>query len=160
MCTTNLSAEEAPAPNANPNSAYFSPAVRASLKTVTFQAAANLSDTLIFGMLTGADTHTSLAFLFANTASAMAVYFPYELAWNTFGPDPEDTNADTLMLKTGAYQAITGVRNLALSYAFSGEVLSSAAFVVGVVLVDSVIYAANEVAWDIISPRASTPQPK
>lgn len=131
----------------------FSSTTRASLKTVTFQAAANLSDTLIFSVLVGADATTNIAFLFANTASAMVVYFPYELAWDFLGPSTKDTTTHVIAVKTGFYQAITGVRNLALSYSFSGSLLPSTTFVLSTIAVDSVIYAANEYIWDIISPR-------
>jgi hypothetical protein len=131
----------------------FSYATRASLKTITFQAAANLSDTLIFSTLVGLDTTSSVAFLFANTASAMAVYFPYELTWDFFGPSIENTTTSTIAIKTGFYQAITSARNLALSYSFSGSLLPSASFVIAAMAIDSIIYVANEYTWDIISPR-------
>jgi len=131
----------------------FSSATRASLKTVTFQAAANLSDTLIFSFLIGTDATTSVAFLFANTASAMAIYFPYELAWDFFGPPSKEMTTNIIAIKTGFYQTITGARNLALSYAFSGSLLPSATFVVTAIAIDSVIYATNEYVWDNISPR-------
>lgn len=142
---------------ANATINHLAPTTRASLKTITFQATANLSDTLIFGLLTGADAMTGMAFLVANTASAMAVYFPYELGWNYLGPPPEATTTDTIVTKTAGYQAITGIRNLVLSYAFSGTLASSATFVIAVIAVDSVIYMANEYVWDWISPRAVTP---
>ena len=126
---------------------------RATLKTITFQTAANLSDTLVFGAIVGANTTTSIAFLAANTVSAVAVYFPYELTWNTFGPPTETTTVETIALKTSIYQGITGVRNLALSYAFSGSLLPSASFVGAAIVVDAIIYVANEYVWDRYSPR-------
>jgi hypothetical protein len=129
------------------------PATRASLKTVTFQTAANLSDVLVFGALVGATATTSVLFLIVNTASATAVYFPYELAWSIFGPAPAETSGRTIVVKTTGYQVITSIRNLALSYAFSGALLSSAGFMAAAIAIDSVIYAANEYAWDVFSPR-------
>ncbi len=128
----------------------LSPTERATLKTITFQTAANLSDTLVFGALVGASANTSVAFLLANTASAVAVYFPYELAWSTLGPPTSTT--ETIAIKTALYQAITSVRNLALGYAFSGAWLPSAAFVGAAMVVDSAIYVANEYLWDIYRP--------
>lgn len=131
----------------------FSSVTRASLKTVTFQAAANLSDTLIFSILIGTDATTNIAFLFANTATAMAVYFPYELIWDVFGPPSRETTTGLIAIKNGFYQTITGARNLTLSYAFSGSLLPSTTFVITAIAIDSVIYATNEYIWDNISPR-------
>jgi len=146
---------------ATDNTKHLSSTTRASLKTVTFQTAANLMDTVIFGFLMGADATTSVAFLAANTASAMVAYFPYEIAWDYFGPPPEATTTKTIATKTAGYQVVTGLRNLALSYAFSGTIWSSMAFVVAVIVVDAGIYIANEYIWDWISPRApSTALPK
>jgi hypothetical protein len=143
------------APSSNDTLSGLSPPKRAAFKTVTFQTAANLSDTLVFGTIVGATTTTSILFLVANTASAMAVYFPYELAWDVFGPTSEVTTAKTIAVKTTAYQAITSVRNLALSYLFSGALLPSVGFVAAAIAVDAVIYVANDYAWDMFSPRAS-----
>lgn len=131
----------------------FSYITRTSLKTVTFQAAANLSDTLIFSLLASTDAHTNIAFLFANTATAMAVYFPYELMWDIFGPPTSATTTTLIAIKTGFYQTITSARNLALSYAFSGALLPSISFAISAIAIDSIIYAANEYVWDNISPR-------
>lgn len=126
---------------------------RATFKTVTFQTAANLSDALIFGTFVGASTTTSALFFFANTASAMAVYFPYELIWNALSPAPETATENIIAIKTATYQFISGIRNLALSYAFSGTLWASAGFTTTAIAVDSLIYVANEYFWDILSPR-------
>jgi hypothetical protein len=78
------------------------------------------------------------------------------LVWDYLGPPPEAITTDTIVTKTAGYQAITGVRNLLLSYTFSGALLSSATFVVAVIAVDSAIYMANEYIWAWISPRSSS----
>ncbi len=135
------------------NTSGLSSTGRATLKTISFQTAANLSDTIVFGALVGASTQTSIAFLAVNTVSAVAVYFPYELAWNAYGPPPEATTAATVAEKTAIYQAITGVRNLALGYAFSGALLPSASFVVAAFVIDAAVYVANEYVWDVYGPR-------
>jgi len=156
LVTRPVGAQQAPTLSEPPSD--LSPTTRASFKTATFQTAANLSDVLVFGALVGATATTSMVFLVANTASAIVVYFPYELAWDTLGPPPETTTTQTVAAKTAGYQAITGVRNLALSYAFSGVLLSSATFMAAAIAVDAVIYVLNEYAWDIFRPRVSPAQ--
>jgi len=123
------------------------------MKTMTFQISANLADTLIFGEITGADPTTNALFLIANSSSAVAVYFPYELAWDYYGPPPKLTTVQTLTVKTTLYQLITVVRNLALSYIFSGELLSSVGFAIAAIAVDTTLYLANEHLWDFMVPR-------
>ncbi|CAK0763128.1 DUF2061 domain-containing protein [Gammaproteobacteria bacterium] len=160
LLVTPLVAQPAGSENLTPTHDTFSglPSTeRAVFKTASFQTAANLSDTLVFGAIIGATATTGALFLLANTASAVAVYFPYELAWDTFGPPQEATTGKTIAVKTAVYQVITGVRNLGLSYAFSGALLPSTSFVVAAMVVDAVIYVANEYAWDVLSPRTSSP---
>ncbi|CAK0754099.1 membrane hypothetical protein [Gammaproteobacteria bacterium] len=137
----------------NEESHRLSSMERSTFKTVTFQTTANLADALIFGSIVGATATTSALFFLANTASGMAVYFPYELTWNVFGPSQETTTEKTIAIKTVSYQIISGIRNLALSYAFSGALWASAGFMTAAIAVDSVIYVANEYLWDILSPR-------
>lgn len=127
---------------------------RAAYKTLTFQTAANLADAALFAVISGTGAGTGAIFLATNTASAAALYYPYELAWTTFGPAPSDTTAETLAVKTVGYQTLTSARNVALSYAFTGALLPSVGFAVTAFAMDSVIYATNEVAWDVFRPRA------
>lgn len=135
-------ADEAPLPST----------LRASLKTIAFQTAANLSDTFIFGAITGISATTGVAFFIANYASALVAYFPYELAWDALGPSQDEITGVTYAVKATGYQAVTALRNLGLSYVFTGAV--STAFVGMVLFVDAGIYIFNEYAWDILSPRA------
>lgn len=128
---------------------HWSSAERASLKTLSFQGAANIADSLIFGGITGADAPTSVLFFIANSASASAVYFPYELAWDNYGP--QEITANNLMVKTSIYQIITTMRNLALSYAFSGTLLSSLDFTVAAIALDTTLYVTNEYLWAFFS---------
>lgn len=131
---------------------------RAGYKTLTFQTAANLADALLFAAISGTGAGTGAVFLVANTATAAMLYYPYELAWTGFGPPPAATDAGTVAVKTVGYQVLTSARNLALSYAFTGALLPSAGFAAAAFVIDSGIYAGNEVAWDLFRPRAD-PQP-
>lgn len=126
---------------------------RAAYKTLTFQTAANLADAALFGVIFTTGAGTGAVFLVANTATAAALYYPYELAWDAYGPPPDAGTAQTLAAKTLGYQVLTSARNLALSYAFSGSLLPSLGFVAGAFAVDTVIYAANDLAWDAFRPR-------
>lgn len=126
---------------------------RAAYKTLTFQAVANLADAVLFATVFGAGAGVGAAFLVANTTTAAALYYPYELAWDEFGPAPAATTPQTVTAKAVGYQTLTAGRNLALSYAFSGALLPSAGFVVIAFAVDSVVYIANDVAWDAFRPR-------
>lgn len=130
---------------------------RAGYKTLTFQTAANLADALLFAAISGTGAGTGAVFLVANTASAAMLYYPYELTWSGFGPAPEATDARTIAVKTVGYQVLTSARNLALSYAFTGALLPSAGFAAAAFVIDSGIYAGNEVAWDLFRPRAGPP---
>lgn len=132
---------------------------RAGYKTLTFQTAANLADALLFAAISGTGAGTGAVFLVANTASAAALYYPYELAWTGFGPPPAATDAGTVAVKTVGYQVLTSARNLALSYAFTGALLPSAGFAAAAFAIDSVIYAGNEVGWDMLRPRADPQAP-
>lgn len=140
--------------NEENSSSRLSSTERATYKTITFQSAANISDTLIFGTIVGTTATTGALFFVANTASAMMLYFPYELAWDKFGPSPETTTEKTIAIKTTVYQAITAVRNLALGYVFSGALRESVGFMSATIAIDSLIYVANEYIWDIFSPRS------
>lgn len=127
---------------------------RAAYKTLTFQTAANLADAALFAVIFGTGAGTGAVFLVANTATAAALYFPYEMAWTEFGPGPSATTAETLAVKIVGYQLLTSARNLALSYAFTGALLPSAGFAAAAFVMDSAIYAGNEVGWDAFRPRA------
>ncbi len=126
---------------------------RAAYKTLTFQTVANLADVALFGAIFEAGAGTSAIFLVANTATAAMLYYPYELAWDRFGPPPSQTTPDTLATKAVSYQVLTGARNLALSYVFTGSLLPSVGFAAAAFAIDTVIYATNDVAWDTFRPR-------
>ncbi len=126
---------------------------RAAYKTLTFQTVANLADAALFAAISGTGAGTGAVFLAANTASAAALYYPYELAWDVFGPTPDASGPRTLAAKTVGYQVLTSARNVALSYAFTGALLPSAGFAAAAFALDSAIYAGNELAWDAFRPR-------
>lgn len=129
---------------------------RAAYKTLTFQAAANLADTMLFAVISGTGAGTGAVFLAANTATAAALYYPYELAWGRLGPAPLETTPPVIAAKAVGYQVLTAGRNLALSYAFTGALLPSAGFVAAAFAIDGVLYVANDLAWDAFRPRAGS----
>lgn len=129
---------------------------RAFYKTLTFQTAANLADSVLFAVVSGTGAGTGAVFLAANTVTAAALYYPYELAWGHLGPAPADTTSAAIAGKAVGYQALTAGRNLALSYAFTGALLPSAGFVAAAFAVDGLIYVANDLAWDAFRPRAGS----
>ena len=110
---------------------------RAAYKTLTFQTAANLADVALFAAISGTGVGAGVVFLAANTASAAVLYYPYELAWDRFGPAPSDSTPQTLAGKTIGYQMLTSARNVALSYAFTGALLPSAGFAAAAFAIDS-----------------------
>lgn len=126
---------------------------RAAYKTLTFQTVANLADMALFGAIFEAGAGTSAIFLAANTTTAAMLYYPYEMAWDAFGPPPSATTAETIAAKAVGYQVLTGARNLALSYAFTGALLPSFGFAITAFAMDTAIYAGNDVAWDHFRPR-------
>ena len=129
---------------------------RAAYKTLTFQTAANLADAVLFAAIAGAGAGTGAAFLVANTVTAAALYYPYELAWERLGPAPADTAAQTVAVKAVGYQVLTAGRDLAVSYAFTGALLPSAGFVAAAFAVDGVVYVVNDLAWDAFRPRTGS----
>ena len=147
------SAAAAAGPTATADPAPLPAWERAAYKTLTFQTAANLADAALFSLIFGAGVGTGAAFLVANTGTAAALYYPYELAWTALGPPPAATTAETVAVKAVGYQVLTSARNLALTYAFTGALLPSAGFVAVAFAVDTVVYVANDVAWDVFSPR-------
>lgn len=141
--------------------APLSPEERAFYKTLSFQTVANLADVALFSFIVGNGAGASALFLAANTVSAAALYYPYEVAWDVLGPPPvadgPTAAADrtkTLAIKTAGYQILTTARNVALSYAFTGAILPSIGFATAAFAMDTVIYAANDIAWDTFRPRA------
>ena len=126
---------------------------RAAYKTLTFQAAAALADVALFGVIFAAGAGTGAAFAVANTTTATALYYPYELAWDRLGPAPAATTPETQATKAVGYQILTSIRNLGLTYAFTGALLPSAGFVAAAFAVDTALYVGNDVVWDTIQPR-------
>lgn len=144
-----------PAVAAEPAAAAPLPAwERAAYKTLTFQGAANLADAVLFAVIFGTGAGTGAAFLVANTATATALYYPYELAWDRLGPGPDATTPQSVAGKALGYQVLTAARNLALTYAFTGTLLPSAGFVAAAFAIDGAVYVVNDLAWDAFRPRA------
>lgn len=127
---------------------------RAAYKTLTFETMAVLGDAALFAVISGTGAGTGAAFLVANVASAVALYYPYESVWNAVGPSPSETSPATLATKTLGYEVLTGARHVALSYAFTGALLPSVRFAAAALVMDTVLYVTNEVAWDYFRPRA------
>ncbi len=129
---------------------------RTLYKTLTYQAAANLSDLALYDLVLGGTALAGAGFFAANATSAAALYYGFEYAWQTFGPPPEETTHQTVFNKTVLYRIVNSTRNFAIGYSFGGTVGGAASFVVGNILTDTPIYVANEYAWDVFRPRAPT----
>ena len=126
---------------------------RALYKTTPSQAAANLADAVVFSFLFDAGLQGGAGFLAANVASAVAVYYPYELAWNALGPAPEDMRGSDLAAKTVGYQVISGLRTFVVAYAFTQAMLPSAGFAAIAAAMGGGVFVVNELAWGLAAPR-------
>ncbi len=127
---------------------------RAAYKTVTFQVLDNLMDGALFAVVLGATAGTSATFIAVNAATTAMLYYPYELGWDTLGPPPSESSAETLAVKTVGYQVLTGARKVAISYALTGSLLPSVGYAAAAFAMDMAIYASNDIAWDVFRPRA------
>lgn len=130
---------------------------RTLYKTLTYQAVANLSDLALYNVLLGGTAVAGGGFFIANAASAAALYYGYEYAWQTVGPPPEQKTHGTIAEKTIYYRLLNSSRNFALGYTFSGSTAVAAGFVAANFLTDTAIFVANEYAWDSFRPGAPTP---
>lgn len=127
---------------------------RTLYKTLTYQAAANLSDLALYDLVLGGTAVAGAGFFAVNAASAATLYYGYEYAWQNLGPPPEEKTHQTVLEKTVAYRVLNSSRNFALGYVFGGSFAVAAGFVAANFVTDTVIFVANEYAWDVFRPRA------
>jgi len=125
-------------------------------KTLTYQAASNLSDLALYSALLGGSAAGSAGFVAVNLVSAMALYYSHDYAWETLGPGPEDKSHRTIAEKTVTYRLAATAKNFALGYAFGGNAFAATAFVAAGAVTDTVIFVGNEYAWDAFRPRTAT----
>ena len=127
---------------------------RTLYKTLTYQAAANLSDLVLYDLLLGGTVAAGGGFFAINAASAAALYYTFEYTWQSLGPAPEDKTHQTVAAKTVLYRMFNSSRNFALGYAFGGSVAAATGFVAANFVTDTVIFVTNEYAWDVFRPAA------
>lgn len=125
-------------------------------KTLTYQAASNLSDLALYAAFLGGTAGGSVGFVAVNVAAAMALYYSHDYAWATLGPAPEDKTNGTIAEKTATYRAAATAKNFALGYAFGGSATAATAFVLAGAVADTALFVGNEYAWDLFRPRAAT----
>lgn len=126
---------------------------RTLYKTLTYQAAANAADLLVFDLLVGASAATTTGFFVANAATAAAAYYGFEYAWQNLGPTLDEANEQTIIEKTILYRFIGIGRNVTLGYLYGGSALTAGAFAGLNVVYDTSIFLTNEYVWDILRPE-------
>jgi len=128
---------------------------RTLYKTLTYQTMANLSDLALYDVLLGGTAVAGGAgFFAANAASAAALYYGYEYAWQIFGPPPGEKTNQTILQKTVLYRVLNSSRNFTLGLTFGGSTTVALAFVGANFVTDTAIFVGNEYAWDLFRPRA------
>lgn len=125
---------------------------RTMYKTITYQTLANVADLVAFDLLVGGTAATTGSFFALNAASAAALYYGFEYAWQSAGPSLDETTERTLVEKTILYRFINVGRNFALGYSFGGGAAVASAFGAANLVYDTTIFVANEYAWDILRP--------
>ncbi len=155
LATSPAHAQQAAVPAAAEAAADTLPVWERTLyKTLTYQAAANLSDLALYDVVLGGTAAAGAGFFAVNAASAAALYFGFEYAWQTLGSSaPEMTHA-AIVEKTIYYRLLNSSRNFALGYAFSGSAVVAAGFVAANVVTDTAIFVSNEYGWDAFRPIA------
>jgi len=121
-------------------------------KTITYRLISSV-DLLIGGyMLTGDEVKTvGLAAVVALEKSA--VYYGHELAWNQFGPPPEELSpTDRSFIKAITYRLVSMTNMFILSYIATDSIELSAAFVTASALYGTGIYFLHEMAWSHYGP--------
>lgn len=126
---------------------------RTLYKTLTYQAAANAADVLVFDLLVGASAATTTGFFVANAATAAAAYYGFEYAWQSLGPSLDETTGQTIVEKTILYRFIGIGRNVTLGYLYGGSVVTAGAFAGLNIVYDTSIFLTNEYVWDILRPQ-------
>lgn len=126
---------------------------RTLYKTLTYQAAANAADVLVFDLLVGASAATTTGFFVVNAATAAAAYYGFEYAWQNLGPTLDETTEQTIVEKTILYRFIGIGRNFTLGYLYGGGAVTAGAFAGLNIVYDTSIFLTNEYVWDILRPE-------
>lgn len=138
----------APIPEPDPLPAWE----RTLYKTLTYQAAANLSDLALYDLVLGGTAAAGAGFFAVNAVSAATLYYGYEYLWQSYGPPPEEKTHRTVAEKTILYRVFNSTRNFTLGYVFGGSIATAVGFVAANFATDTVIFVANEYSWDVFRP--------
>jgi|GEM_PF-733078 len=125
---------------------------RTLYKTLTYQAAANVADVMVFDLLVGATAAVNTGFFVANAASAAVAYYGFEYAWQNLGPGLDEAAEQNLAEKLILFRFIGVGRNFALGYVFGGGPVTGAAYAAANVIYDTAIFTTNEYVWDVMRP--------
>jgi uncharacterized membrane protein len=130
---------------------------RTLFKTLTYQAAANLSDLVLYDLVLAGTAAAGTSFVLSNAVSAATLYYGYEYAWQLLGPPPGERTTRTVVEKTILYRVFNSSRNFTLGYVFGGSAAAGGAFVLANFATDTVLFVTNEYAWDHFRPLATRP---
>lgn len=122
-------------------------------KTVTYQTAINLLDAALFYSLIHASGPATLGFVAVNAASAAAIYYGFEYAWQTTGTILGPETEPSLVAKTTIFQTLNAGRFYTVSYIFGGGLIGSATLTAAATVLDTAVFMTNEYAWGPIHPR-------
>ena len=139
-------------------------------KMITYELFAGLADvSLYYSMLGGTGAAGGMLFGAVNLAASGAVYYVYEVAWNLYGPPirelPPAEAFQVEVNKTILYRVVDATSHFVVAYAFTGAFAASAGYALASIVIDGLIYAANEYGWYAYGPpvasrdSASLPQP-
>ena len=120
-------------------------------KTVTYRIAASI-DALVVGYLyTGSLVGGGGIALF-NAVVSSILYDTHEIAWNTYGPDPQTDPTGIALTKTVSYRVVSIANVLATGLFFTGNFWLSSGLALGNAVIDSSIYFVHELAWNYWGP--------
>jgi uncharacterized membrane protein len=122
-------------------------------KTVTYQTAINLVDAALFYGLVHANGPATVGFVAVNAASAAAMYYGFEYAWQTTGAVLGPEAEPSLVAKTTVFQTLNAGRFSTVSYVFGGGLIGSATLTAAATVLDTAVFMTNEYAWGPIRPR-------
>ena len=124
----------------------------ALVKTATYRTVASVDIRVGGYLLTGSEIET-LGLAAAVGAEKSLLYYGHELAWNEYGPPPDQMSpVDRSLAKAITYRALSMVNVFTLSYLATDSVEISAAFVAASALYSTSIYFLHEVMWNQYGP--------
>lgn len=155
LTTLDAAAETAPPRETAPDTGWE----RALGKAFSYELLANLTDVAIMIALTGGVSAVGPTFIATNLLTAVAANYAHEAVWTLGDPPADDAEELTVTAeKAITYRLVNLTRSTALGYVFSGDAAVALAFALTGSLVDSVIYVANEVAWNTYAPLPHGPR--